>query len=175
MRKTNRPVFLWGMMGAGKTTAGNYLKDTFGLNVFDLDAFIENKAGNTIPELFKIHGEIRFREMEALALQELCHAHSPYVIVTGGGTPCYHQNDEWMSKNGLTIFIDCPISLLTQRITSDHKHRPLLNNLGDSNLEEQLVFLLKSRRNHYEKAHYTVKVVEANAWMPTIAGLILAL
>ncbi len=173
MKKTNRTVFLWGMMGAGKSTAGKYLLDTFDLIVDDLDEFIEVKEGKSIAELFNIYGESHFREIESNALHDLIYNHSQDVIVTGGGTPCFHQNNELMVHNGLTIYIDSPVQVILQQIMNDTAPRPVLDLLDNLSLEEQLRVLLLSRSIFYQKAHFTLKVNSSKAWIPTLAGLIL--
>jgi shikimate kinase len=50
------------------------------------------------------------------------------VLGTGGGTPCYHDNMDWMNKNGLTISIDPPISQLVERLIPEKSHCPLYAN-----------------------------------------------
>ena len=56
-------------MGAGKTSIGRALATLLGWSFVDLDQEIEFKQKATIREIFQLHGEIQFREIETEALQ----------------------------------------------------------------------------------------------------------
>ena len=58
-------------MGCGKSSVGKELSALLSLPVVDLDTFIENSAGRTIPEIFATDGEPAFRAMELSALRRL--------------------------------------------------------------------------------------------------------
>ena len=58
-------------MGCGKSSVGKELSTLLSLPVVDLDTFIENSAGRTIPEIFTTDGEPAFRTMELSALRRL--------------------------------------------------------------------------------------------------------
>ena len=45
-------IYLCGFMGCGKTTAGRVLADMMSLEYMDMDAYIEKKAGMSIPQIF---------------------------------------------------------------------------------------------------------------------------
>ncbi len=63
-------IFLVGMMGAGKTTAGRLLARRLGRRFIDSDHEIEARCGVGIPLIFEIEGEAGFREREARAIEE---------------------------------------------------------------------------------------------------------
>ena len=52
------PLFLVGMMGAGKTTIGRMLARRLKLRFVDADQEIEARCGVKIPVIFEIEGEI---------------------------------------------------------------------------------------------------------------------
>ena len=79
-------IFLIGFMGSGKTTHGKRLATRLDYAFVDMDRYIEEKAGATIPEIFSDKGEAAFRDMETAAIRELCQ-HENTVIATGGGAP----------------------------------------------------------------------------------------
>ena len=60
---------LTGFMAAGKSTAGRALATMLNWRFVDLDCEIERRAGQSIREIFSLHGEDRFRELEAEALR----------------------------------------------------------------------------------------------------------
>src|SRR3970040_551552 len=54
-------IYLVGMMGAGKTTAGKLLARRLKLDFLDSDQEIERRCGVTVPVIFEIDGEGGFR------------------------------------------------------------------------------------------------------------------
>src|SRR5437899_3134876 len=79
-------LVLTGFMGAGKSTVGRLLAARLGWNFLDLDAHLEERAGATIPEIFALHGEARFRRLESSALASALNRRNT-VIALGGGAP----------------------------------------------------------------------------------------
>jgi len=69
--KTNRRVFLVGMMGAGKTTVGRQLAKRLGKTFYDADREIEVRTGVAVAVIFDIEGEAGFRKREAETIEQL--------------------------------------------------------------------------------------------------------
>lgn len=55
------PIFLVGMMGAGKTTIGRGLARALRREFIDLDHELEARCGVRVPVIFEIEGEAGFR------------------------------------------------------------------------------------------------------------------
>lgn len=83
-------VTLTGYMGSGKSTVGEKLARLLGCEFIDLDRYIEDKTGRTIPDIFAKDGEKVFRAIEAEALRDLIVMHQltnrNLVLALGGGT-----------------------------------------------------------------------------------------
>ncbi len=62
-------IILIGYMGSGKSTVGAELALRLQLSFTDLDRRIEAVEGNTIAEIFAVHGEAYFRALETQQLQ----------------------------------------------------------------------------------------------------------
>lgn len=118
-------IFLVGLPGSGKTTLGRPLAKELGLPYFDLDHLIEKKEQAVITDIFKQKGEAYFRLLEHETLVEFIVNQDEYVLSTGGGTPCFHENMERMNENGVTVFINTPIERIKTRIQQDST-RPLM-------------------------------------------------
>src|SRR5688572_4631456 len=103
-----KSLFLVGFMGSGKSTEGRKLARALSVDFFDLDDVIENLHHQTIPELFNSLGESKFREIERDALRTFGKKENPFVMATGGGTPCFFGNMEWMKRQGEVLFLDIP-------------------------------------------------------------------
>ena len=66
-----RAVFLVGFMASGKSSVGQELARRLGWDFVDLDAQIESRERQTIPEIFRDRGEHGFRLAETSALRDL--------------------------------------------------------------------------------------------------------
>lgn len=150
-------VFLTGFMGSGKTTAGRKLAALLGLPFTDLDRYMEQHSGKSIPELFREEeGEERFRELESLCLSEVIALPGPRVIALGGGTVCFHKNLEQVKHAGTLVYIELPATVLADRLRSAKEARPLLEGLAPEALPAYIETLLARRRPFYEQAQVTV-------------------
>ena len=61
-------VALTGFMGCGKSSVGRELSTLLGIPVVDLDQYIVERAGKSIPDIFAESGEAGFRDLESAAL-----------------------------------------------------------------------------------------------------------
>jgi shikimate kinase len=152
-------IFLVGMMGSGKSYWTKFLSKKLKTGGYDLDYLIESNEERTIAEIFEEDGEDYFRKQEAKMLRWFKEKKS-FVLGTGGGTPCYHANMEWMNKNGVTIFIDPPIDQLVQRLLPEKLHRPLISNLTDSELFQFLTNKRLERLAFYNLANIILQDTE---------------
>ena len=103
-------IFLIGYMGAGKTTLGKAFAREMGLTFVDLDWYIEERFHKTIRQLFTEMGEDGFRELEKRMLHEVADFEN-VVISTGGGTPCFFDNMEFMNSKGSVVFLDVDVKV----------------------------------------------------------------
>jgi shikimate kinase len=122
-----RRIVLTGFMGAGKTTVGRLLATRLGWEFLDLDAFIESRAGLSVPDLFATHGEAHFRQLESNALASAL-GRSEAVIALGGGTPEVLTNRLLLEQTPgtTTVFLDAPFPALFDRCMLQTLNRPLL-------------------------------------------------
>lgn len=133
-------IFLTGFMGAGKTTLGRFLAEHYGLSFIDMDYHIEEQHFKTINQLFTEIGETQFRLLEQQTLKDISSIEN-VVIATGGGTPCFFDNMNYMSSCGTTVFMDVSVDELHTRLLKGKHKRPLLK---DKNPEELLEFIQKN-------------------------------
>jgi shikimate kinase len=154
-------VFLIGMMGSGKSFWKQRLSAKLKTGGYDLDNIIENVEEKTVAELFEEEGEISFRKIEAKLLRWFEEKKS-FVLATGGGTPCFHQNMEWMNQQGITIWLDEPVEVLVERLLPEMAQRPLLKNLSALELEAFIQNKLTERRPFYSQAKNRLSGPEIN-------------
>lgn len=151
-------IFLVGMPSSGKSTLGRRLARALGLIFVDLDKAIVRDQRMKIPEIFREKGQDFFRELEARMLREILYfAEEPVLIATGGGTPCYYKNMDYIKANGLSIFLNVAPSELASRILNhDKDDRPLLSRIKAEDLEAELAVRLTDRLPFYSQADFTV-------------------
>jgi len=140
-------LYLVGMMGSGKSTAGRHLAELLGYRFLDADTSIEQVAGRSIPELFASEGEAGFRALEAAVLNQIASWHS-LVVATGGGVVTRPEN--WgQLHQGVVIWLDAPEALLLERLRSDATPRPLLQTADPA---ARLTALLAERKPLYAQS-----------------------
>jgi shikimate kinase len=147
-------VYIIGFMGSGKTTTGVRLASLLGWPFTDLDSVIEERTGMTIPDIFSSHGETWFRETESETLRSL-QTLTNTVISTGGGTPCYGDNMDFMLETGLTIYLKLTPGQLKSRLSNTNGERPLLKDLGEKDMLSFIQEKLSFREKWYSLAELT--------------------
>jgi shikimate kinase len=134
MIKKNKPIYLCGFMGCGKSTVGKLLAKKLGKEFVDLDEYIEEREGLTIPEIFAQKGEPYFREKESEALADLPAAVG--VVATGGGALLKKENGDLAKSLGTVVYIDAPFEICYERIKDD-ENRPIAHNSTKEQLAER--------------------------------------
>ena len=119
VKVSNQNIVFIGMPSSGKTTTGKLVAEKLGKDFFDSDAEITRIIGMPIAEFFEKYGEAKFRETETEVISMLAKK-SGCVIATGGGAVLNPKNVRELKRNGVLIFLNRPLELLTP--TSD---RPL--------------------------------------------------
>ena len=144
--KTN--VALIGFMGAGKTAVARILADKLDKELVELDSLIELKAGKSIPEIFRQHGEVAFRELEIEITREVA-AGSNQVIACGGGIVLNKINIDRLKEGAVIVYLIASPEVIQQRVGADSTTRPLLAK-GDKALTIRQ--MLEFRQPFYERA-----------------------
>ncbi|MGN0686950.1 MAG: shikimate kinase [Oscillospiraceae bacterium] len=109
----------------------------------DLDRYIVEQEGMSIPDIFEQYGEPHFRTLEAKYIRELSDSN---VVATGGGALINDSTAEFARKSGMTVYINTSFELCYQRIKND-ENRPL----AVKNTKEQLNELYRTRDVIYRK------------------------
>jgi shikimate kinase len=146
-----QPIFLVGMMGAGKTTLGKALAQRLEREFVDTDRFLVQRTGVSVATIFEIEGEDGFRRREAAVLAEL--ADRPdCVVATGGGAILDPENRRLMREHGTVVYLRARLDSLWERTRHD-THRPLLKT---DDPRATLAELLEARDPLYREAAHLV-------------------
>ncbi len=125
MSPPTRKVALIGFMGSGKSSVAPLLAATLHCHYIDVDREVVSRSQlDSVAEIFKTHGELFFRDLEADVTRCLAQA-SNIIISTGGGIIGRQSNIEHLKQNsGVIVFLQTSFETVTSRI-SDFSTRPL--------------------------------------------------
>lgn len=155
--KLRNPLVIVGMMGSGKTRIGARLAEMLGMDFFDADRLVEERAGRSISEIFALDGEAKFREAERKVLLELLDKTS-CVIATGGGAVMIPGVMDAVKRKSVSLWLKADVAEILERV-GNSEGRPLLK--GD-NREAVLRELLSKREPVYARADITVDTKQGN-------------
>ena len=148
-------VYLIGYMAAGKSRLGKDLAEQTGFDFIDLDDLFEERYRISIIDFFDKYNEEIFRKLEQeILLETKYNDHS--IISTGGGTPCFFDNMQFIRDNGTSVYIRVSPSGLSSRLLSIRRKRPLLKDLPPLELEPFIVQQLEEREHFYLLADHIV-------------------
>lgn len=147
-------ILLVGFMATGKTTLGKALAKDLGLQFVDLDLYIESRYHATVSQIFAERGEEGFRQIERNMLHEVAEFED-VIIATGGGTPCFFDNMEYMNAQGTTVFLDASVDVIFTRLTIARTQRPLVAGKTDEELRSYITETLNRRLPYYSRATHS--------------------
>ena len=159
-------IILIGFMSCGKSSVGRQLAAESGMDLFDLDQLIIDKAGMTIPEIFSNVGEKAFRDLETY-VTTLIRNHDNTIFATGGGIILKEQNRQILYESGVVVWLKTTAENVI-RFTKRDSNRPLLE--GKKSIEHVTKMMNAREPLYQECSHYSINAWENN--LPQIAELI---
>ena len=146
---TTQNIILIGMPGCGKTSIGKKLSEIMDREFVDIDEYIKETEKKEAKDIINEEGEEYFRKIETNALLTVC-KRSGIIIASGGGIVTQNINKPIIKQNGIVIYLNRDISLLSV------EGRPL-------SLKEGLASLAEKRLPLYsEWSDITLDVTEIN-------------
>lgn len=140
-------IYLLGLRGSGKTTAGRILARRRGVLFVDLDDLTPTiLGGTTAAETLRAHGEPEFRRAERAAL-DLPLVRSAGVVSLGGGTPTAPGAADELTRRALAgdrlVYLRASAAVLRDRLAATTlADRPSLTGAG---VLEEIEGLLRVR------------------------------
>lgn len=114
MLKNPSNIFLIGMPGSGKSTAGIILAKLTSLDFVDTDVLIQTSQGRILQDIVDTEGYMALREIEERVLLKLdC---SNHVIATGGSAVYSHAAMMHLKSNAVAVFLNVELPVLESRI-----------------------------------------------------------
>ncbi len=154
-------IILVGFMGCGKSTIGRLISKQLNYPLLDTDSIISSEIGSPISEIFKLHGEEYFRDLETSLLQKIsANNNGRQIISTGGGLPIRSENRQLLKSLGFVVWLQASTDIILAR-TKNSTHRPLLQTPDP---HATIDALLKQRNEIYSNcAHLTIQTDELDA------------
>lgn len=153
LQPEQRPIFLVGMMGSGKSTVGRRLAAALGRDFVDADKELEARCGVPVATIFELEGEAGFRQRESCLIEDLT-GRAGLVMATGGGAVLMAGNRRLLHERGFVVYLKASAQDLWMRLRND-KVRPLLRTPDP---RRRIAELVAAREPFYEEcAHLTVQ------------------
>ena len=143
----NRNIFLIGFMGSGKSTIARLIAKETQKELIEMDETIETEEGCSINQIFQVHGEVYFRDLESQLVERIAKKGGS-IVSCGGGAVLREENVLKMRENGIIVYLSATPETIYKRVRHS-THRPLLN--GNMNVE-YITQLMEKRLPMYESA-----------------------
>lgn len=149
-----RPLYLIGFMGSGKSTVSRFLTESLRLPKIEMDDLLVERAGKPITQIFAEDGEAVFRQMETDLLREIA-AGQAAIVSCGGGVVLRPENVEIMKRSGTILMLSATPETIYGRVRHSTK-RPILN--GNMNVEYIAGLMAKRDPAYRAAADVTVTI-----------------
>ena len=145
-------IALIGLRGAGKTTIGKKVASKLHCKFVELDEWIEKTAGLTLQNIFEVHGEEYYRQLELDGLRHFLQSPEPMVIAVAGGIVTREETYTLLRQHCLTIWLKADPQDHWNRVLQQDP-RPMTNY---PNAMQQLKDILEKRQSLYSMADFQV-------------------
>jgi XRE family aerobic/anaerobic benzoate catabolism transcriptional regulator len=142
-------VALIGLRGAGKSSIGQMLADSWALPFVELNREIEALAGCSVSEIHSLYGGSAYRRYEFRALEEVIRRFPSAVIATPGGIVSDPATFNLLLSHCFTVWLKATPEEHMARVLAQGDRRPML---GNREAMEDLKNILASREEFYSKA-----------------------
>ncbi len=150
-----KSIVFVGMMGAGKSSIGRRVANRLGLQFVDSDDEIENAAGCSISDIFELHGEQSFRDVERRVIRRLLDG-PVKVVATGGGSFMNLKTRQTIKECAHSIWLRADYDTLWRRVNK-RSNRPMLKTADPQGTLRRLI---EERYPTYAEADLTVESID---------------
>jgi XRE family aerobic/anaerobic benzoate catabolism transcriptional regulator len=145
-------VALIGLRGAGKSTLGRALAQSWDIPFVELNRSIEALAGCTLSEIHSLYGPAAYRRYERRAMEETIQRYARAVIATPGGVVSDPATFNLLLANCYTVWVRATPEEHMGRVLAQGDTRPMAGNTGNAEAMNDLRRILESRAAFYSKA-----------------------
>jgi XRE family aerobic/anaerobic benzoate catabolism transcriptional regulator len=149
--RSNR-IALVGLRGAGKTTIGKKVASMLRRPFVELDEVIEKAAGMALSNIFEVHGEAYYRDLENRVLTDFLRERKSAIIATGGGIVTRNDSYDLLRRHCVTFWLKAAPQHHWKRVLRQDP-RPITNY---PNAFSQLQNILQRREPLYALSDHTI-------------------
>ncbi|KAB2915745.1 MAG: helix-turn-helix transcriptional regulator [Hyphomicrobiaceae bacterium] len=142
-------IALVGLRGAGKTTLGQLAAEALGVPFVELDREVERASGMELSEIFAVHGQAMFRQLERQCLETIIERFDRVVIATGGSLVTEPATYDLLLSTCFVIWLSTTPDQHMSRVIAQGDLRPMAE--GPQAMDD-LKAILASRTPLYAKA-----------------------
>lgn len=151
-----RTIALLGLRGAGKSTVGMALAKRLSLPFVELDALVEETAGLPLADVFAVHGEAHYRDLESRVLEEFLARGRPAVLAAGGGIVSSREAFDLLKHGSVTVWLRARPEEHMERVVRQGDRRPITSKGGRKAAMSHLRQILASREPLYAESDIAV-------------------
>lgn len=140
---------LVGLRGAGKSSLGALLAAKMNLPFKEVDLAVEERAGMRLGEIFELHGEQHYRELERQTLEYLLNRSGGMVLATGGSVVTASSTWNLLRQSTRTIWLKASPATHLARVQAQGDFRPMR---GRADALAELKQILKQREPLYAQS-----------------------
>jgi XRE family aerobic/anaerobic benzoate catabolism transcriptional regulator len=146
-------IALLGLRGAGKSTLGKKLADSFGMPFVELDHEVEKEAGAKLGEVFALYGQDAFRRFERRALERVLREEPRAVIAVGGSLVTDPGTYDLLLERCRCVWLKASPEEHMSRVIAQGDMRPFAGKMqGRSSALAEIRKLLEDRDQLYARA-----------------------
>ena len=152
-RQKAQRLCLVGLRGAGKSTLGVRIADTFDAPFIELNREIEKNAGMALGEIIALYGQEGYRQLEADTLTAIIDGHSRAVVAVAGGIVSEEGSFYHVLSRFHTVWLKASASEHMERVRAQGDVRPMQDN---PQAMIQLRQILRSREAFYTQSDHVL-------------------
>lgn len=153
-RRRRRVIALLGIRGAGKSAVGAKVAARVGLPFVELDARIEAAAGLAAADIFSLHGEPHYRQLEARCLASLVAESRPCLVALPGGVVGNGEAFALLRQACFTVWLKAEAEEYWARVFAQGDTRPIE---GHEGAMEDLRLMIQKREPLYKQSNLVVQ------------------
>lgn len=146
-------VGLLGIRGAGKSRVGTAVAKRLGVPFVELDVLIEDAAGLSVTEIFALHGEHYYRQVELNSLRSFLVRSTPCILAGSGGIVTSPEAFQLLEDRCRLVWLKAPPEVYLDRVLEQGDMRPMRDR---PHAMAELRALLKVREPLYGRAEFVL-------------------
>jgi XRE family aerobic/anaerobic benzoate catabolism transcriptional regulator len=146
-------IALIGLRGAGKSTLGARLGKLYQVPFIELDREVERETGTGWAEIFLLHGQAGYLQLERRVLQRVLDEHPRSIIATGGSIVTDPATYQFLLQSCFTVWVKAAPEEHMARVVAQGDLRPMH---GNAQAMKDLRRILDLREPLYRQADLVI-------------------